>query len=200
MRVCWSKSSTVSSTARKHPHRNPSRLVAWCMRCMQLDCMAVRRVGCVTIDQKRRYDQPGDRETRSLRMWSDRHAQTQWRGQAEAAAVPTFGEVPDLGHELHVWCQSCKTSRQIEITSALWTRQFAGARLRCQRVLWDGRVYGGPAVDAAVSARRRRRQERQSPLRAVRATVGNPRDRPQISTMVVADRRAVQLPGMRRPS
>jgi hypothetical protein len=34
--------------------------------------------------------------------------------------VSTFGEVAELGYELHVWYQTCKTSRQIEITSALW--------------------------------------------------------------------------------
>jgi hypothetical protein len=74
--------------------------------------------------------------------------------------VSTFGEIAELGHELHVWCQTCKTSRRIDITSALWARRFAGARFRCGRVLWDGRICGGsgvpsfrPPVRAAVGAR-----------------------------------------------
>ena len=60
--------------------------------------------------------------------------------------VLTFGEVAELGLELHVWCQTCKTSRRIEITSALQVRQFAGARFRWERVLWDGRLCGGSGV------------------------------------------------------
>jgi len=74
--------------------------------------------------------------------------------------VSTFGEIAELGHELHVWCQRCKTSRWIEITSALWARQFAGARFRCQRILWDGKICGGsgvpsmrPPVRAAADAK-----------------------------------------------
>jgi hypothetical protein len=74
--------------------------------------------------------------------------------------VSTFGEIAELGLELHVWCQRCKTSRRIEITSALWARQFAGARFRCQRVLWDGNTCGGsgvpsmrPPVRAAANAK-----------------------------------------------
>ena len=74
--------------------------------------------------------------------------------------ISTFGEVAELGHELHVWCQTCKTSRRMDITSALWARQFAGARFRCERVLWDGRICGGsglpsmrPAVRAPVGAK-----------------------------------------------
>jgi len=41
------------------------------MGCSQLDCMAARRVGRVTIDQERRLDSHGDREIRSLRVWSE---------------------------------------------------------------------------------------------------------------------------------
>jgi len=74
--------------------------------------------------------------------------------------VSTFGEMAELGHELHVWCQRCKTSRRLEITSTLWARPFAGARFRCTRPLWDGKACGGsgmtsirPAVRAAPGAR-----------------------------------------------
>ena len=74
--------------------------------------------------------------------------------------VATFGEMAELGHELHVWCQRCKTPRRIEITSVLWARRFAGARFRCTRILWDGRTCGDsgvpsmrPAVRAAVGAK-----------------------------------------------
>ena len=58
----------------------------------------------------------------------------------------TFGEMAELGHELHVWCQRCKTSRRLSITSTLWARRFAGARFRCTRPLWDGRACGGSGV------------------------------------------------------
>jgi hypothetical protein len=74
--------------------------------------------------------------------------------------VSTFGDIAELGHELHVWCQRCKTSRRIDITPALWARQFAGARFRCERILWDGSTCGGsgvpsmrPPVRAAVDAK-----------------------------------------------
>src|SRR5215813_2306218 len=60
--------------------------------------------------------------------------------------VLTFGEMAELGHELHVWCQRCKTSRRLEIASSLWARPFAGARFRCTRPLWDGRACGGSGV------------------------------------------------------
>ena len=69
--------------------------------------------------------------------------------------VSTLGEMAELGYELRVWCQRCKTSRQIEITSALWARPFAGTRFRCARVLWDGRICGGagvPSLRPAVRA------------------------------------------------
>jgi len=74
-------------------------------------------------------------------------------GRTRPLPVSTFGEMAELGHELHVWCQRCKTSRRLSITSTLWARPFAGARFRCTRPLWDGRACGGAAV-------------------------GNPRDRP----------------------
>jgi hypothetical protein len=74
--------------------------------------------------------------------------------------VASLGEMAELGHELHVWCQRCKTSRRIEITSALWARPFAGARFRCARILWDGKACSGsgvaslrPSVRAAIGAR-----------------------------------------------
>jgi hypothetical protein len=70
------------------------------------------------------------------------------KGRAKLRPLPisTFGEIAELGHELHVWCQTCKTSRRIDITPGLWARQFAGARFRCERVLWDGRTCGGSGV------------------------------------------------------
>src|SRR5262245_3568288 len=71
----------------------------------------------------------------------------------------TFGELAELGREVHVWCQRCKTSRLVDITPALWAKRFAGARFRCERVLWDGRTCGGsgvpsmrPPVRAAIDA------------------------------------------------
>jgi hypothetical protein len=56
----------------------------------------------------------------------------------------TFGEIPALGLEVHVWCSRCKSSRRMDISGqAMRARSFAGARFRCERVMWDGQVCGG---------------------------------------------------------
>src|SRR5262249_50721896 len=62
-------------------------------------------------------------------------------------AVSTFGEIAALGLEAPVWCQRCKQQRPVPLSSpALHVRSFAGSRFRCTRILWDGKVCNGPAI------------------------------------------------------
>ena len=69
-------------------------------------------------------------------------------------AVSTFGEIAALGLEVHVWCQRCKQQRPVPLNSpALYARIFAGARFRCTRTLWDGKVCNGaghPTIRPAI--------------------------------------------------
>ena len=58
-----------------------------------------------------------------------------------AAPLPftTFGEIAALGFEAQVYCIGCKQWGQIEATGPRWSnRRFAGARLRCTRLRYDG--------------------------------------------------------------
>jgi hypothetical protein len=68
--------------------------------------------------------------------------------------VTTLSDVPALGLELWLWCTRCKQSRRVEIGADLAARPFAGARFRCQGVLWDGSVcgavFGDPVVATAI--------------------------------------------------
>jgi len=78
----------------------------------------------------------------------------------------------------------------MDISPALW------ARLRYQRVLWDGRIRG--RSDASASARVRRCHIHQFPLRDVRAALGNKiMEIDHRSDLVAASRRAVPLPQRR---
>ena len=62
--------------------------------------------------------------------------------QLVSLPVRTFGDVPALGLELWVWCTRCKLNKRLDIGPELAGRPFAGARFRCQRVLWDGSICG----------------------------------------------------------
>ena len=86
------------------------------------------------------------------------------RGHVRPLPVSTFGEMAELGYELHVWCQRCKTPRRAEITSALWARSSLALG-------FDARAFFGVAGLAAGPGC--------CPMRPpVRAAVGNPRSRP----------------------
>jgi len=57
----------------------------------------------------------------------------------------TFGEIAALGFEAHVYCIGCKHWGQIDATDPRWTkRRFAGARLRCTRLRYDGSACRAP--------------------------------------------------------
>jgi hypothetical protein len=87
--------------------------------------------------------------------WQTRRRPERYRrGVLHALPFSTFGEIAALGLEVHVWCMRCKSTRRVDITPAMHARHFAGARFRCERVMWDGQVCG------SFGARSIRRPER----------------------------------------
>ena len=136
----WSRADSGSATISWLPsspeHRQRTDIGCWvCASAMLGDTRASRQVGgasCLPLWVS------AASAIRSLGVWTG--------SSTRPLPVSTFGEMAELGHELHVWCQRCKTSRRIGITPAMWARQFAGVRFRCERILWDGRACGGSGV------------------------------------------------------
>ena len=64
-----------------------------------------------------------------------------------AAPLPftTFGEIAALGFLAQVYCIGCKHWGQIDAADPRWAnRRFAGARLRCTQIRYDGVACRSP--------------------------------------------------------
>ena len=72
------------------------------------------------------------------------------RQTAARQPFTTFGEIAVLGLDAHVYCIGCKHWSQIDAADPRWAnRRFAGARLRCTRLRYDGLSSTWPTVHKA---------------------------------------------------
>ncbi len=56
----------------------------------------------------------------------------------------TFSEIARLGLEAHVSCSHRYSPLRISLDEdLLWSRQFAGTRLRCTNMRWNGEACRG---------------------------------------------------------